>query len=424
MKLGTKIPSHKDMSKKKDVIDYLNPDYVYIPLASANDMDITVLVKKGDYVYKGSMVGKRKGNLRIPILSSVSGTVEDFVERTYSGGRKVKCVKIQNDKKEKEIEKKKIMDKIPSYTKKEFVSLLRDSGIVGMGGAGFPTYVKYDTDTHIKTLIVNAVECEPYITSDAMLLKGHAELILEGMEAIMEICHIEEAFIAIKKENEELNEILSNLIGSYVRIHIALVPNLYPMGWEKNLVRYIKHTDYEKLPLEKGIVINNVGTIYAIYEALKYQKGLTERIVTFTGEMLKQPCNVKVKMGTEVREVLDILGGYKRNKDITFIAGGPMMGSALESDDLVIDPTLNCVLVLKHHAHIPKTCLRCGKCVKVCPVSLSPVLIKDNVNDRECLKGLEVNRCIQCGLCSYICPSKIDVRAFVQKAREEIKKEG
>lgn len=419
---GLKIPKRKKMSIKEKVGVYNKMKYVYIPLISGNDTNITISVKKGDYVYKGSIVGKRKGNFRIPIHSSISGTVVDYEEKYTSNGKKVKCIVIENDFLDA-IEKEYENNDITKYTKKEFLKTIQDCGIVGMGGSGFPTYVKYNIDKKINTLIINAVECEPYITSDFVLIREKCEEILEAIDAVREINNIDEAIIAIKESNIELKEIIDNYIGTYLKIKVTLVPDLYPMGWEKSLVKFIKKVDYERLPMEKGIIVNNVSTMYAIYEALKYKKPLTERIVTFTGENLKRPQNVMVKLGTSTSEIIKKVGGLNK-KEVTYVSGGPMMGTSIPTDDIIININDNCILVLdKVEEDIESTCMRCGKCVDNCPAKLSPVLIKEALNNTDKLKKLEPMRCIECGLCSYICPAKINLREKVKLAKEKLRKE-
>lgn len=412
---GIRLDSHKKMSKDKLVTVYNKPKYVYIPLISGNDTDITILVKKGEYVYKGTHIGKRKGNIKIPIISTVSGTVLEYVNMPYLNGEEVKCVKIENDFKEKTLNTK----KIPKIDKQQFLDLLHDNGIVGLGGAGFPTYIKYDTNK-IKTLLVNAVECEPYITADYELLKKYPEEILECIDNILEINNIDNAVIAIKKTNVELLKILNNYIGTYLKIKIKEVPNIYPMGWERTLIEAVFGYTYDRLPIEKGIVVNNVSTIYAIYEVLKYNKPLTDRIITFTGDALNEPQNILVKIGSLAGDVIKDVIGYKETGDLNIIAGGPMMGNA-SKEDLVISPSLNCVIVMKNRNERVVECLRCGKCVNVCPVNICPVLIKDNVNNPSKLKELDVNKCVECGLCSFICPSKLLVREYVRKAKQNLK---
>ena len=417
----TQIPKFKKMSTTKKINIYNKPKTVYIPLISQSDTDLTVLVKKGDYVFKGTIVGKSKGNLRIPVHSSVSGTVLDIEEMTVFNGEKVRCVAIENDFKEKVEKRVSVKKEIDLYEKEQFIEIIKEAGIVGLGGAGFPTYVKYNTTEKINTLIVNAVECEPYITADYMLMMSKCEEILEAIDAILDIFHIEEAIIAIKKNNPTLKNHLNNFIGTYLKIKLVEVPPFYPMGWERQLVKEVKKVCYTKLPIEEGIIVNNVSTIYAIYEALKYDRPLTERIVTFTGEMLKEPQNVLVKLGTPAREVINFIGGYKDNSDIKFVAGGPMMGLNLPSDDLIITSNLNCVLVLADHdSALPSECIRCGKCVSICPAKLSPVLIKDNLKKPARIRELGADHCVECGLCSYICPAKIPIREFVKEGKKKI----
>ncbi len=415
--MKVKIDKHKLTSE--ELIVYNKPKKVYIPLISGNDTNITILVNKGEYVYKGSIIGKRKGDFRIPIHASVSGTVLDFEERTCYNGEKVKCVVIENDFKEKIEQKLSIKKTINQYTKEEFLNLLKENGIVGMGGAGFPTYVKYETK-NINTLIINAVECEPYITADYSIAKTKCEEILETIDAILEINKINEAIIAIKKENLELKQIFDNFIGTYLKIKVKLVPNIYPMGWEKALVKQVIGKDYDNYPSDIGVVVNNISTIYAIYEALKYNKPLIERIITFSGEGLEKPSNVLVKIGTPVNEILDEL---KIKPNSIIVAGGPMMGNKVE--DLVISANLNCVLALNDDLNMATPCLECGKCVSVCPVKLSPVLIMKTKYKKEKdikkFKVLHPEKCIGCGLCSYICPAKLFVRERVKEAKNIIR---
>ena len=415
--MKVKIDKHKLTSE--ELIVYNKPKKVYIPLISGNDTNITILVNKGEYVYKGSIIGKRKGDFRIPIHASVSGTVLDFEERTCYNGEKVKCVVIENDFKEKIEQKLSIKKTINQYTKEEFLNLLKENGIVGMGGAGFPTYVKYETK-NINTLIINAVECEPYITADYSIAKTKCEEILETIDAILEINKINEAIIAIKKENLELKQIFDNFIGTYLKIKVKLVPNIYPMGWEKALVKQVTGKDYDNYPSDIGVVVNNISTIYAIYEALKYNKPLIERIITFSGESLEKPSNVLVKIGTPVHEILDEL---KIKPNSIIVAGGPMMGNKVE--DLVVSANLNCVLALNDDLNMATPCLECGKCVSVCPVKLSPVLIMKTKYKKEKdikkFKALHPEKCIGCGLCSYICPAKLFVRERVKEAKNIIR---
>ena len=287
-----------------------------------------------------------------------------------------------------------------------------------MGGSGFPTYVKYDTKMPINTILVNGVECEPYITADYVLMRDHAEEILECIDAILEITGATKGIIAIKVHQPEIKKEFKKYMGTYPNIELIEVADLYPSGWEKSLIKQVLNIDYDKLPIEKGVVVNNVSTIYAIYEALKYHKPVMEKIITITGDKIEKPQNVVVKIGTQVKDLIDYIGGIKPGNKIKLIAGGPMMGVAILTDDLVVSNNLNCLLIMENQNEHPYIeCMRCGKCVNICPAKLSPVLIKNNVNNVEYLKYLQPEKCIECGLCSYICPSKVDVREYVKKAK-------
>lgn len=419
--IGLKLEKHKSMSITDEIGLPEQPKYLYFPLICGTNQEVIPLVKKGDYVMKGTSLAKTKGTYPIELFSSISGTVIDTEEHYTFNGEKVNSIKIENDFKElmNDLE----IPDIKAMNREEFTNFIKEKGIVGLSGNGFPTYVKYQGSTPIKTLIVNAVECEPYITADYMLLKKHTAEVLEGIHDIMKINHIDEAYLAIKINNDEIKELIHNLIGTYPEIKLIEVPNLYPMGWEKSLVQYIKHVDYKNLPIEKNIVVDNVATIYAIYEALHFGKPLMERIITFTGEMFKKPQNMLLKVGTPINEIIESLG-LKRNRDIVFIAGGPMMGKSLPSEELIMTSNLNCVLIQSFQSPLTSSpCIRCGKCVQVCPAKITPVLIKDNINDIDCLKNLKVNNCISCGLCSYICPAQIRVREYVALAKANLKKE-
>lgn len=419
--LGVRLHEWKNMSTKVKTSIYNKPTYVYIPLISQNDNNVTLLVKKGDYVYKGSIIARRKGNFRIPIHSSVSGTVVGVDEKYYLNGKTEKCIVIENDYKEKYQDNKGVKRNLNKYTKEEFIEILKECGVVGLGGAGFPTYVKYSEKKKIDTLIVNAVESEPFITADYALAIEKCEEILEAIDAIMDINQIKEAFIAVKKTNIELIQVFNNFIGTYLKIKLVLVPDFYTMGYEKGLVQYIKRKKYRNYPTDIGIIVNNISTIYSIYQALKYKQPITERIVTFTGDALSKPQNVLVKNGVLASEVIEHIGGYKKNKVVKFIAGGPMMGKSIPNSELVITPNLNCVLVMKSNTskEVSEACVHCGKCVDHCPAFLSPVLIKENIDNGKVLKQLKPERCIGCGICTYLCPSKIKLRDIVKQAKDK-----
>lgn len=420
--MSIRLKKHKNMSMKTKLHAINLPSHIYIPLISQNDTNVTLLVKKGDYVFKGSVVARRKGNFRIPIHSTVSGTVIGIEEKYIYNGSKVRCVVVENDYKEKYEISKGVKRNLGKFTKREFVELLKETGVVGLGGSGFPTYVKYNGPEKISTLIVNALESEPYATSDFSVVKENCEEILETIDAIMEINHINKVIIAVKKSNEEGIKILNNFIGTYLGIKIVEVPDSYALGYERELVKYLLGIEYKYHPIEASVVVNNISTIYSIYQALKYQQPILERVITFTGDMIKKPQNVIVKYGTLASEVIEAIGGYKKENKIKFIAGGPMMGITLPTDEIVITSNIVSFVALKYQDDKEKAdcCINCGMCVQNCPARLSPVLIMENLTNEKKLKKLEPDRCINCGLCDYVCPAGISLRKCVKEAKVKV----
>ncbi len=418
---GLRLIDKKSMSITESIIEYKDPEIVYIPLVNHSNMECQSLVEIGDKVLKGTVIGKRNDNIEMNIHSSVSGEVIGFEEKLYLSGEYVKCVVIQNDFKEKQAELTGVKDKITSYTKDKFIQILKDCAVTGMGGSDFPTYLKYIGK--LKTIIINAVECEPYITSDFLVAILKTEEILEAIDAIMEINEIDEGIIAIRETDYQLKDKFETFLGTYPNIKLVLVKDLYPIGWEKLLIKELLGIKYDKNPMEKGIVVNNISTIFAIYKALKTKRPISRRIVTITGEKIKKPQNVIIKIGTPIVEVIKEIGGYKDETDIRFIAGGPMKGETLPNDNLIVTKNLYAVVAISSSCFSsPITCVRCGRCSNVCPNYLSPVLIRDRKKHFNILKSLHPEKCIECGLCSYICPSKIDVRESVIEAKKEIRR--
>lgn len=409
--IGIKLQNQKKISITDNIEEFYSPNFVYIPLSNRGDDNTTVFIKKNDYVYKNQLIAKVKGKYAVPIFSSVSGVVSAIIpENTIHG--KLKCAVIKNDFKELEEERNRVEVK----TKEEFIKLLYDCGVVGLGGGAYPTYLKYKQAKNIETLIVNCVEGEPYVTSDYMIVNNYIQDVLETLDKIMNIFDIKECFIAILVASDSLKEKIKSHLGIYPKIKLIEVPNLYPMGWEKYLVRYIKHLDYDNIPTDKEIIVNNISTIYSIYEAFKYQKPQIDRIVTFSGDNIENPHNIRIKIGTKIKEVLPKLSV----SDSTIINGGVMMGR-VACPDTIITKESKAILFMKNVATGDiKDCIKCGKCVRVCPVKLSPVVICDNVDNEDILKELNVSKCISCGLCSYICPAKIEVRKYIKEALNKI----
>jgi len=414
---GIKLDGKKEVSISNEIVDFSDPNEVYIPLIN-NGVLCECVTNEGRKIRKGTVIGIRK-DIDFPILSPVSGTVVGIADGLYLNNKDVSCVVIKNDKKEKLVEKKLIED-ITSYSKEGFIDVLKKCAVTGMGGSDFPTFIKYKNDVEI--LIVNAVECEPYITSDLMLVKLKAEIILEAIDAIMKINGIKKCFIAYKKHNKIISNSFMKYINNYENMYLAPVNDLYPMGWERSIIKSVLKLDYDRFPSEIGVVVNNVSTIFAIYKALKFQRAITKRIVTISGENFSEPVNVLAKVGTDFSTIIRKIGSYVDKKNIRIISGGPMMGFALKNDSVIVTNNLNSVVVLYPEDDEINECISCGKCINICPSNLCPVFIMKSEGNKDKLIKLHPEYCCECGLCSYICPSKIKVREYVKEAKKEVKK--
>lgn len=405
------ISGKKYLTIDKDVIDFSNPKKVYVPLVNQG-RNCTCKTKIGSRVKKGTVIGIRE-DINFPILSPVSGTVTGIKEHLYANGSVVNCVIIDNDFKEKCVSTE-VVEDITKYTKEEFIELLRTCSIVGMGGSDFPAFLKYKSDANI--LIVNAVECEPYLTSDATLIKLKADLILECIDALVKINKFDKCFIAVKKSNKVAYNSLMKYIGNYNNIVIAQVSDVYPAGWERKVVKDVLGITYDKYPSEVGVIVSNVSSIFSMYKALKYKRNSTKRIITISGEAFSKPVNVLVKVGTNMRKVIESVGSYKQT-NIVIISGGPMMGVSLPSTDFVVSNCNNGVTILKVKPKKVTDCISCGKCVNICPMKLCPIDIKNNIDNKDELRRLKPKSCIECGLCTYVCPAKINLREYVKEAK-------
>lgn len=418
---GVTIKMDDKIKVKKEMLEFIKPQKIYIPLENKSGIKYKKLVNVGDYVFKGQVVAINE-SIDFPIHSSVSGYVVENEFNELNTGKKVECIAIENDFKEKYKDKLGSIKELSNYSKEEFIELLKTSEITGLGGSDFPTFLKYNTDSKINYLLVNGVECEPYISCDKVVMSKYMEKILEAVDAILEIMKIKKAYIVVKSSNIESQKVINKYINTYPNIKLALMPDMYPAGWERNVVEVVLHKKYDKYPIEVGAIVSNVSTIYAIYEMLKYNTPLTERIITITGTGIRKPSNIKVKIGTKLSEIIENIEGYKDIKKPIFIAGGPMMGSSLPSDNLIVTKDLNCVLVIDDIELTNYPCIKCGKCTNVCPVHLLPVMIMNNIGNEKKLKELMPQKCIECGLCSYICPSKIEVREYVRIAKGRVNK--
>lgn len=397
----------------KKIDDVKDIQIIYIPLESKLGYTYKATIKVGDYVRIGEVIGKNP-IAEIPLISTTSGYVVGFEDKYISNKKLVKCIVIENDFKEKFFDKAGKVNDITKYSKDEFIYILKKSAIIGMSGGAYPAYIKYDNKINYKYLIINGCECEIGTSSDSARMCNNPEEILECIDAIIEIMQLKKAYIAINENNTEVIKKFLKHINTYPNIKIYPIIDGYPNGYERYLIKEILNLDYKNNPKEVKVISENIETIYAMYEALKYHKPLTERIITITGDGIKKPANYKVKIGTNLNELRRKLDLFKKIDNPVLISGGLMMGMSIPSDDFIITADVNCIIYKKDKVEKKYECFKCGKCTEVCPMNLIPSLI---ISTKNKSKELKIDKCMECGLCSYVCPAKIEIREIIKEVK-------
>ncbi len=411
------VNGHKELTDHSELKRVGAGELVYIPLINMGSTTVEVLVKEGDAVKVGTKVASRNDHFKVPLFSSVSGTVKGIEKVMHTSLRPIEHLVIINDGKYEEEAPLTPLD-YKSASKEELVEFMMNMGLVGCGGAGFPTYIKYRGIKGIKTLIINAVECEPYLTGDYAMMHEALEDLVAGVDAMLKMCEAEKAKVCIKETKKDFIPVLKEAFKELDKAEVVAVPDVYPMGWERTLVYEVTKQRYDRLPAEIGCIVNNATTAIAFAQCLKTGMPIVEKIVTVSGDGVKEPCNVRVPVGVKASDIIAACGGYAAD-DVLLIAGGPMMGKTITSDQFVIGPYNGALTVLKHVPVKSIACLRCGKCSDHCPAGLQPVRINmaEKAKDTDALKKLGVMDCVECGMCTYICPSKIDVTEGVRRAK-------
>ena len=412
------VDGKKDLTAHTEILTVNAGEKVYIPLINMASTKFEVLVKEGDAVNVGTRLAVRNDHFTVPVFSSVSGTVLGIEKRMHSSLKLVEHIVIANDGK---YTKKFDIEPLDYKTasREELVEFMKNSGMVGCGGAGFPTYVKYNPANDIHTLIINDVECEPYITADYRVTELHLPLLVEGTLAMKKACGAKVAYIAIKETKKDLIPAMQEAVKDIEGVEIKAVPDVYPMGWERTVIYEITKQRYDRLPSEIGIVVNNAATAVSFARALTTGEPIVSKLVTFSGEGLVKCANVQVPVGVPVGEVIKQLGGYSK-ENIHIIGGGPMMGKTINNDQFVVQPYMDAVTVLEAKEEKEIGCFRCGRCNDFCPAGIQPVRISNagRIKDVDMLEKLEVSRCIECGMCTYVCPSHIKVTEGVRRAKQ------
>lgn len=422
-KKGVHPPHGKHFTEDKKVEVLLPKGDLVFPMSQHIGAPCEPLVKKGDRVLVGQKIGDAKGFVSAPIHSSVSGTVKNVLTMPHPNGTKVTSIIIENDGLYEEAPEIKPRENYNELTKEEILKIISDAGIVGMGGAGFPTHVKLapPSDKKIDTIIVNGAECEPYLTCDHRLMLENAKEIIEGLKIILKLFPGVKGFIGIENNKMNAVKVMKEAAASESNIEVVVLKTKYPQGAEKQLIYAItgREVPSGKLPADAGCIVQNVDTVFEIYNAVAKGRPLMERIVTVTGEAVKEPKNLKVKLGTSFKELIEACGGFKEDP-VKIIAGGPLMGITISTLDLpVIKGTSGILALTKAQAVLPEesSCIRCGRCVEACPMNLVPSTLDSFVKRRE-YEAFEENNgmdCIECGCCTLVCPAK---RHLTQSCRE------
>lgn len=422
-KKGVHPPHGKHFTENKAIETYVPKGNLVFPMSQHIGAPCEPTVKKGDRVLVGQKIGEAKGFVSAPIYSSVSGTVKEVAILPHAGGTKVLSIVIENDYQNELSPTITSRKDYSMLSKEELLKIIQEAGIVGMGGAGFPTHVKLSPppDKKIDSIIVNGAECEPYLTCDHRLMLENTKEIVEGLKIVLQMFPEAKGYIAIENNKPDALLAMRNAVKDTSRIEVVALKTKYPQGAEKQLIYAVTKREVPsgKLPADTGCIVQNVGTVYEIYNAVVNGQPLIERIVTITGEAVKEPKNLRVKLGTSFKELVEACGGFSEQAE-KIISGGPLMGTTVTSLELpVMKGTSGILCLTKKQAVLPEesSCIRCAKCVDACPMNLVPSILNSYSVRRE-YELFEENHgmdCIECGCCSLVCPAK---RHLTQSCRE------
>ncbi|OUR65066.1 electron transport complex subunit RsxC [Methylophaga sp. 42_25_T18] len=402
-----------------------------LPLQQHIGEPAVAIVEIGEKVLKGQKIAAAEGHVSVGLHAPSSGTITAVGEHPipHPSGLSATCITIETDGEDRWIDRQ-VNEDISQLSSHELRQRIREAGIVGLGGAGFPSFIKLNPGIHhhVETLILNGAECEPYITCDDMIMRERAQGIMDGIEVMQLALNVKNCVIAIEDNKPEAISAMELALASRTQLKntkVVVIPTRYPTGSEKQLIQVLtgKQVPSRGLTLDIGIVLHNVGTAYAVGRAIKHGEPLISRIVTVTGKDVKHAGNFETLFGTPIHELLAFCE-TKRQAEEPFIQGGPMMGYNLAGDNLPVTKTANCILVGVDDATestTPLPCIRCGDCADACPVSLLPQQLYWHSRSKDLEKTREYNLfdCIECGCCSYVCPSQIPLVQYFRFAKTE-----
>lgn len=418
----------KDLSKDLKIKEVLPKGLLVYPMSQHIGAPATPIVKKGDRVLVGQKIGESQGFVSAHIYSSVSGTVTAVEPRLTVSGAKVMSVVVENDN---EYEKALGVGQKRNYeqlTKEEIRNYIKEAGVVGMGGAGFPTHIKLTPkdDSKIEYVIVNGAECEPYLTSDYRVMLEEPEKVVQGLKVILKLFEHAEGIIAIEDNKPEAIKVMSQLVENESKIQVKVLKTKYPQGAERQLIYATtgRAINSSMLPADAGCVVDNVDTVVAVSTAVCESTPVIRKIITVTGDAIKTPQNFRVPTGLNYAELVDEAGGFTAQPE-KVVSGGPMMGMALYDLNVPVMKTSSALLCMTKDevaANEPSACIRCGRCVEACPSRLIPQKMlecSERFDDAGfvALNGME---CYECGSCTYVCPAKRRLTQSFKQTRRSI----
>ena len=415
----------KSLAKDKAIVTVLPKGDLIYPLSQHIGAPASPIVSVGDHVRKGQKIAEAGGFVSAPVYTSVSGNVKAIEPHFNSTGSKVNCIVIENDGTYEEVEYAPVKP-VEELSKEGILNLIGDAGIVGMGGAGFPTKVKLSPKEpeKIEYVIANCAECEPYITADYRRMLETPEELVSGMKVVLKLFDNAKGIFGVEDNKPDCIAKLKELTKDEPRMEVLSLKTKYPQGAERQLIFATtgRAINSSMLPADAGCVVDNVETLIGIHNAVINGKPLMERIVTVSGDAVKEPGNFKVLFGTNQREVIEAAGGFSSEPE-KVISGGPMMGFAMFTLDTPITKTSSSILCLTKDevaANEPSACINCGRCVEVCPSRIIPSRLADFAehHDEESFTKWEGLECVECGSCSYVCPAKRQLKQAIGSMRK------
>ncbi len=417
----------KDISKNKPIRDVLPTGELVYPLSQHIGAPAPPIVAKGDKVLRGQMIAEAGGFVSAPVYATVSGTVKSIEPRRVVTGDSIMSIIIENDNKYDEVIYNGV-ENADELSKQEILERIKLAGIVGMGGAGFPTHVKLSPKEpdKIDYCIANCAECEPYLTSDYRRMIEEPEKLVEGLKCVLKLFDNAMGILAVEDNKPDCIEKLKELTKNETRILVKTLKTKYPQGAERQLIYATtkRAVNSSMLPADVGCVVNNVDTLCAVYNAVINGKPLMERIVTVTGDAIRRPQNFRVHIGMSYEELIEEAGGFKINPE-KIVSGGPMMGFGLWDLNVPTTKTASALLCLTKDEvskYEPSACINCGMCLEVCPGRVMPKVLSDLANrgDLEKFEKMEGMECCECGCCSFVCPAKRHLTQSIKSARKQV----